>query len=64
MEMPYFTGLNKIYENPNNLKPVLTKVGKGAFQMSAKSRQEKETENRETAEKEAVGRSRASDVQW
>jgi len=27
-------------ENPNNQKPVLTKVGKGAFQMSAKSRQE------------------------
>lgn len=27
-------------ENPNNQKPVLTKVGKGAFQMSKKSRQE------------------------
>ena len=39
-EMPDFTGLNKIYENPNNLKPVLTKVGKGAFQMSKKSRQQ------------------------
>ena len=40
MEMPDITGLNKIYENPNNLKPVLTKVGKGAFQMSKKSRQQ------------------------